>query len=102
MNATPIVPVQMLSARPQHAAIMRLSTTLCDKCSLMAFEMRVSLTEMLWLCCAEGARLRPSSLQQRVDGVEESSTRRLVACMIYRRQRRLRLTCLTLELFFSS
>ena len=35
----------------------------------MAFEMRVSLTEMLWLCCAEGARLRPSSLQQRVDGV---------------------------------
>ena len=37
MNATPIVPVQMLSARPQHAAMMRLSTTLCDKCSLMAF-----------------------------------------------------------------
>jgi hypothetical protein len=54
-----MVPVQIESANPQQAAMTKLSTTLCVRCSLIAFEMLVGF-EMLVL--QEWSRV-PQSLQ---------------------------------------
>ena len=99
-NATPIVPVQMLFAsRSTPLLAERLSTTLCDGVSSSWLETQAAH----WRCRSQpkprstsAAFIVAVSLSMASMSLHPATG----SVAIHRRQRRLRLTCLTLELFF--